>query len=734
MVETEIELNLEQVLQEYFGFNSFKGQQKEIIEHILDGNDTLVIMPTGGGKSLCYQLPALMSEGTAIVISPLIALMKNQVDMVRGYARNDSIAHFMNSSLKAADLKNVKSDLIEGKTKLLYVAPETLNKENTIAFLKSLKISFIAVDEAHCISEWGHDFRPDYRNIKEAIRQIEQNIPIVALTATATPKVRLDMAKTLQLNKPKLFIDSFNRSNLYYEIRAKKDKDKTIKNIVQFVKSNPGKSGIVYCLNRKTTEQMAETLQMNGVKAAAYHAGLDAATRNNVQDMFLMEDVDVITATIAFGMGIDKPDVRFVIHFDIPKSIENYYQETGRAGRDGLDGHCIAYFSHADINKMDKFLKDKPVKEKEIGGQHLMEMVAFSESGACRRQFILHYFGELFPADKCEKGCDNCRNPLPSQNAKNQLVMALKAINELDGQFELKHLVDFIVGSRTKMIVTYRHDGHKQFAVGKAESKIYWNSLLRKALLENYLAKEIEEYGLISVSEKGLDFIKNPTDFELSLNRDFENLDNSIVTNTTQSVALDDNLLKLLKDLRKREAKRRNLPPFVLFQDTSLSEMATSYPINTDELQHIGGVSKGKAIKFGRAFVSLIAEYVEENNIDRPLEIVTKQMANKSKAKISIIQNIDKKVPLQTIADSLKISLEDLFQEIEAIAASGTKLNLDYFINEYLDEDQQEEIYEYFMEAETDDLQVALEEIDDEDYTLDDMRMMKIKFMSEVAH
>ncbi len=731
-------LDLDKNLEKYFGFKQFKGQQKEIIENILAGRDTLVIMPTGGGKSLCYQLPAIMNEGTAIIVSPLIALMKNQVDLVRGYSSNDSIAHFMNSTLRAAQLKEVKQDLLDGKTKLLYVAPETLNKESTIEFLRQLKISFVAVDEAHCISEWGHDFRPKYREIKDAIKAIKEETPVIALTATATPKVRYDIMKTLKMKDADLFLSSFNRDNLYYEIRAKKDRDATIKNIVQFVRQHSGKSGIVYCLNRKTTEDLAETLQVNGIKAAAYHAGLDSGTRSNVQDMFLMEDVDVICATIAFGMGIDKPDVRFVVHFDIPKSLENYYQETGRAGRDGLEGICVAYFSHDDINKMDKLLSNdqKSVKEREIGGQHLSEIVAYSESASCRRKFLLHYFGEVFDEDKCEKGCDNCANPLPLVDATDHVKMTLEAVQSLGDSYNIKYIVNFMAGSRSKEINANKHNTHKLFGLGKEQDKSYWNSVVRRTLLDGYLDKDIENYGIIKMSKSGLDFMENPTKVELALNRDFKNTDNNIEVNSGGAgAALDDRLFKMLKDLRKKEAKRRKLPPFVIFQDASLSDMATSYPVTKEELANIVGVSQGKAVKFGRAFLELIAEYVEINEIDRPAEFVTKQKANKSKTKVQIIQNIDKKIPLNNIAESLNYDLEQLFQEIEVIIASGTKLNIDYFINDYLDEDQQEEIYEYFMESENEvlDLELALKEIDDEDYTLDDMRMMKVKFLSEVS-
>ncbi|MCL4117592.1 UNVERIFIED_CONTAM: hypothetical protein GTU68_066760 [Idotea baltica] len=736
-MHTATAINLEENLNRYFGFKQFKGQQKEIIESILDGKDTLVIMPTGGGKSLCYQLPAILSEGIAIIVSPLIALMKNQVDLVRGYSSNDSIAHFMNSSLRAAQLKEVKQDLLDNKTKLLYVAPETLSKESTIEFLSQLKISFVAVDEAHCISEWGHDFRPKYREIKESIKAIQEETPIIALTATATPKVQSDIMKTMKMRGAEVFLSSFNRDNLFYEIRAKKDRENTIKNIVQFVKQRPSESGIVYCLNRKTTEDLAETLQVNGVKAAAYHAGLDGGTRSNVQDMFLMEDVDVICATIAFGMGIDKPDVRFVVHFDIPKSLENYYQETGRAGRDGMGGICVAYFSHTDINKMDKLLSNdqKSVKEREIGGQHLSEIVAYSESAACRRKFLLHYFGEVFDDAKCEKGCDNCADPLPLIDATSDVKITLEAVLSLGDSYPIKYLVNFIAGSRSKEINANKHNTHKLFGKGVGKDKSYWNSVVRRTLLDGYLDRGIENYGIIKMSETGLKFIDKPIKTEIALNRDFKNIDGDIIVNASAGAALDDRLYKLLKDLRKKEAKDLKLPPFVIFQDASLSDMATAYPITREEMANIVGVSQGKAIKFGKPFLELIAEYVEENKIDRPADFVTKQKANKSKTKVQIIQNIDKKIPLNNIAESIGMNLEGLFQEIEVIIASGTKLNIDYFINEYLDEDQQEEIFDCFMETETDelDLDAALKELDDDDYTLDDMRMMKVKFLCKVS-
>ncbi len=725
---------LTESLNKYFGFSSFKGEQETIIKTILKGEDTFVIMPTGGGKSLCYQLPALMQEGTALVISPLIALMKNQVDMMRGFSSNDSIAHFLNSSLNRTQTKQVKEDLLSGKTKMLYVAPETLTKESTINFFKELNISFVAIDEAHCISEWGHDFRPEYRKIKEMLDQIRENIPLIALTATATPKVRADIIKTLKLTSPKTFISSFNRENLYYEVRPKMTKTETIKNIIQFVKqSGEGKSGIVYCLNRKTTEEIAESLLVNGIKAAPYHAGLDSSTRSEIQDQFLMEDVDVICATIAFGMGIDKPDVRFVIHFDIPKSLENYYQETGRAGRDGLEGNCIAYFSHADINKLDKFLRDKSVKEREIGGQHLLEVVGYSEIGTCRRDFLLHYFGENPEPVLCNGMCDNCANPKEKQEGQSYMKTALEVIHDLGENYKLKYLINFLVGNETQDIITFKHNKKETFGIGKEKDALFWSSVLRQALLKSWLKKEIENYGILYLSDSGKEFIKNPVPIDIVLNNQFAN-DVTNVVIASKTIALDEKLFKMLKDLRRVVAKSKNLPPFVIFQDTSLNDMATQYPIKLEEMENIVGVSRGKAMKFGRKFVELIKNYVDDNNIERPSEFVTKQVANKSKRKIEIIQSIDKKVALQTISDGLNISLEELFIEIETIVSSGTKVNIDYFINDYLDEDQQEEIHEYFLEAETEDLEIALKEIDDDDYTIDDIRMMKVKFMSDLAN
>lgn len=724
--------NLEAALQEYFGFNKFKGEQKEIVESVLDGKDTFVIMPTGGGKSLCYQLPAMIKSGTALVISPLIALMKNQVDLIRGYCSNDSVAHFLNSTLNRKQAKLVEEDLRAERTKLLYVAPETLTKESTIELMRELDISFVAVDEAHCISEWGHDFRKEYRNIKKMLQEIGKDIPVIALTATATPKVRQDIIRNLRMEDPAVFISSFNRANLYYEVRPKVDRDSAISNIVKFISENKGKSGIIYCLNRKSTEELAETLRVNGINALAYHAGFDSATRSKVQDDFLMERVDVITATIAFGMGIDKPDVRFVIHFDIPKSLENYYQETGRAGRDGLEGVCLAYFSQLDINKLDKFLRDKPVKEREIGSQHLSEVVGYAESASCRRQYLLHYFGEEYGNQGCGEYCDNCRNPREQTEAQNDALIAMKAVRELGESFRRKYLVDYLMGKKTQDIIGFRHDKKENFGKGKDQPAVYWSSILQQAMLRGLLEKDIEDYGIIRITQRGADFIEKPHSFKIALNHDYNNV---VAPPSAASVAaLDPVLLEMLNDLRKEVASKKNLPPFVIFQDASLHDMATQYPINSDEMANIVGVSKGKALKYGRRFMEMITQYVEDNNIERPNEIVTKQVAKKSKAKVSIIQNVDKKVPLPSIAEGLGMKLEELFVEVETIVASGTKLNIDYFINDNLDQDQQDEIYDYFMEAESDDIEEALKELDDDDYTADDIRLMRVKFMSEVAN
>jgi ATP-dependent DNA helicase RecQ len=736
MIQQQSALN--EALQKYFGFNQFKSNQAEIIESILSGKDTFVIKPTGGGKSLCYQLPAILSEGTAIVISPLIALMKNQVDLMRGYSSDDSIAHFLNSQLNKGQVNQVKSDIMEGKTKILYVAPESLVKQDYIDFFSAVKISFVAVDEAHCISEWGHDFRPEYRKIRTMISAIQTDVPIMALTATATPKVQSDIQKTLKMENPNIFISSFLRENLYYEVRPKKSKDETLKDVVRFIKSNgDGKCGIIYCLSRKSTEEVAEVLKVNGINAASYHAGLDSNTRNERQDKFLMEEITVIVATIAFGMGIDKPDVRYVIHFDIPKSLENYYQETGRAGRDGLEGKCIAYFNHKDINKLEKFMKDKPVAEKEVGGQHLMEVVAYAETGECRKNFVLHYFGEHNGPISCENKCDNCTHPKPTVEGKEYVKLAIQTIKEVNEKCSLPYLVDIITGKKKQEIIGYKHDQISTFGKGKEKDALFWNSVIRKALITNYLRKDIEEYGILKITEEGHAFLKNPTSITIVLNHDYPETDDSDVVmngNEKGGGAVDPVLFKMLQDLRKRVAKEKKVPPYVIFQDPSLEDMATQYPIKLDELPNITGVSQGKASKYGKPFVELIAEYVEENEIERPNDCVVKSIVNKSGQKVYIIQTIDKKMPLDEIADAKGMTMEELIHEMDSIVNSGTKLNIDYYLEDVIDEDVQELILDYFMEAETDDVELAFAELEEEDVELEEIKLVRLKFMSEMAN
>lgn len=729
-------MSLTEGLKHYFGFENFKGNQEKVIRSILSGNDTFVIMPTGGGKSLCYQLPALLSEGTAVVISPLIALMKNQVDLVRSYSSIDNIAHFLNSSLNKQQIKQVKDDITEGKTKILYVAPESLVKEENIDFLKSIKISFVAVDEAHCISEWGHDFRPEYRRIRKMVDGIEDNIPIMALTATATPKVQSDIIKTMHMENPQVFISSFLRENLSYEIRPKLGKENTIKDIIRYIKTEGGRSGIIYCLSRKSTEEIAEVLTVNGINAAAYHAGLDGQVRTQRQDAFLMEELDVIVATIAFGMGIDKPDVRFVIHYDIPKSLENYYQETGRAGRDGLAGHCIAYFSYKDIEKLEKFMRDKPVAEREIGNQHLMEVEAYVESGECRKQFILHYFGEDLK-DPCGNKCDNCSKPKEKREAKDDIILLLKAVDEINELGTITYVTNLLMGKRMKEILSFNHDKLSSFGKGAEKDELYWNSVIRKALLSNYLRKDIEQFGLLKINEEGRAFVKDPHEVIITMNQVYtgtDSDDDDIVTGNPKTNAMDPVLMEMLQSLRKSVAKKMNLPPFVIFQDPSLEDMATQYPITMEEMAKISGVSQGKAQRFGTAFIEMIAKYVEENDIDRPTDFVMKSVANKSAQKVFIIQNIDKKIPLEEIARSKGITFEDVLVEIESIVHSGTKVNLNYYINEVVDEEVQEIIYDYFMEAESDSIEEALKELKDDDVTMKEVRLMRIKFFSEVAN
>ncbi len=727
---------LTEQLQKHFGFNYFKEPQKEIIKSLLSGRDTFVIMPTGGGKSLCYQLPAIISDGCAIIVSPLIALMKNQVDLVRGYSSTDNIAHFLNSSLNKGQQKIVKDDLLSGNTKLLYVAPETLTKEENVEFFRDLKISFFAVDEAHCISEWGHDFRPEYRRLREIMDQIDAKKPVIALTATATPKVQSDIIKNLGLRDPNVFISSFNRSNLYYEVVPKVKKDQAIKSIVKFISQNKGKSGIIYTLNRKTTEELAQTLMANGIQAVAYHAGLDTKLRAKRQDQFLGEEIQVIVATIAFGMGIDKPDIRFVIHYNIPKSIENYYQETGRAGRDGLEGKCLLYYSHKDVAKLEHLMRDKSLSEREIGAQLINETVAYSESGVCRRKMLMNYFGEKYDRDNCGGKCDNCKNPKEVVEAKSEALIALNAIKALEERFPITYMIPVIIGKLNPQIKMYRHEEKPVFGSGKDKNEHFWNSLIRQMLLEHLIQKDIEDYGVLKLTKAGEAFLKKPTSFKIALNHIYETDldDDDDSADNGEAGAADEKLVQLLKDVRQQEAKKRNLPPFVIFLENSLIDMATLYPTTLKELEKCQGVSIGKAMKFGKPFVNLIAQYVEENDIEKPDDFVMKSVVNKNNNKIFIIQNVDKKMPLETIARNRTLELPQLLEEMETIVASGTKLNLDYAIEDLMEEYEQEEIIDYFKGCETSSLEIAKEELSDGNYTLEQLKIVRIKFLCEYGN
>ena len=722
-------INLTECLKKYFGFDTFKGDQEAIIRNLLEGNDTFVLMPTGGGKSLCYQLPSLLMDGVAIVISPLIALMKNQVDAVRNMSEEDGLAHFINSSLNKAAIDMVKSDILSGKTKLLYVAPESLTKEENVEFLRSIKISFYAVDEAHCISEWGHDFRPEYRRIRPIINEIGK-APLIALTATATDKVRGDIKKNLGMVEAKEFKSSFNRPNLYYEVRPKtKNIDKEI---IKYIKANPGKSGIIYCLSRKKVEELAEILQANDINARAYHAGMDSATRSATQDDFLMEQIDVIVATIAFGMGLDKPDVRYVIHYDIPKSLEGYYQETGRAGRDGGEGVCLTFYSNKDLQKLEKFMEGKPVAEQDIGRQLLQETAAYAESSVCRRKLLLHYFGEVYTEANCGN-CDNCLNPKKQVEAKESLCAVIETILAVKENFKTNHIIDVLLGKETTEVIAQKHDELDLFGSGMGEEDKHWNAVIRQALIAGYLNKEVENYGLLKVTADGRKFLKSPKSFKITEDNDFDEEEEETPLRGGGSCAVDPALYSMLKDLRKKLSKQLEVPPYVIFQDPSLEAMATIYPVTLEELQNIPGVGAGKAKRYGEEFCRLIKRHCDENEIERPEDLRVRTVANKSKLKVSIIQSIDRKVALDDIAVAKGIDFSELLDEVEAIVYSGTKLNIDYFLDEVMDEDHLDDIYDYFKESTTDSLDEAIDELGD-DYTEDEIRLVRIKFISEMAN
>ena len=720
-------INLNEQLKHYFGFDSFKGEQEAIIRNLLEGNDTFVLMPTGGGKSLCYQLPSLIMDGTAIVISPLIALMKNQVDVINGLSEEPGVAHYLNSSLNKAAIQQVYKDVREGRTKLLYVAPESLNKEDNLEFFRSFKISFYAIDEAHCISEWGHDFRPEYRNIRPTIQKIG-NTPVIALTATATDKVRMDIKKSLGITDAKEFRSSFNRPNLYYEVRQKtKDIDKQI---IKFIKQHPGKSGIVYCISRKKVEELAAVLQANEIKAAPYHAGLDSAKRSQTQDDFLMERIDVIVATIAFGMGIDKPDVRFVIHYDIPKSLEGYYQETGRAGRDGGEGMCIAFYSYKDLQKLEKFMEGKPVAEQDIGKQLLQETAAYAESSVCRRKILLHYFGEEYPKDNCGN-CDNCLHPKVKREGKEALLIVLRSILAMKEGFRQDYVIDFVKGRATDDIVSHHHDQLEEFGMGEDMPPKTWNPVIRQGMIAGYIHKDIESYGLLKVTAAGKRFVKNPTDFTYVEDTDFTETNDDVEEEHGAS-ALDPTLYSMLQDLRKKTAKKLNLPGYVIFQDISLEQMATLYPVSVEELRNIQGVGVGKARRYGKEFCALIKRYCDDNEIERPEEMFVRTVAKDSMTKVKIIGYLDRRMPLDDIASALNLDFDDLLDEIDAIVYSGTKVNIDYFLEDVMDEDQVDDIYEYFRESDTDNIDDAMDELGD--YEERDIRLVRIKFLSEQAN